>query len=59
MSSSFCGVNLNGIEGLLTSVSRCYLVCELHNVSSKARGEQLTTMSVSLRRVAVALSDRH
>jgi hypothetical protein len=59
MSFSFCAVNLKGIEGLLTSVSRCWRVCQRYNECIAELLEMHTTKSVSLRRCVVALSDRH
>jgi hypothetical protein len=58
MSSLFCGVNLKGIEALLTGESRCYIRGQRRSESFVVQ-EIHTTLRESLRGAAVMLNARH
>lgn len=59
MSSSFCAVNLNGIDGLFSGVSRCCRLRQRRNCRRDDVEELLTTIRESLRAGAVTLKARH
>lgn len=49
MSSSFCALNLKGIEGLLSGVSRCYELLSKVNGRRRSSSYEHTTLRLSLR----------